>query len=95
MVGLALLLSRFENVSVLDEQWLELVDAARRNEDEVEDRHHAELEVVSTIAELPERETGKETVGNVYSDLIPDVVGVAPQGDKSTFCDQNDLVLDG
>jgi hypothetical protein len=81
VVGLALLLSRFEDVSVLDEQWLELVDAAGRNEHEVEDRHHTELEIVCTVAELPECETGEETVGDVDSDLVPDVVGVAPQCD--------------
>jgi hypothetical protein len=43
VIGLALLLSRFEDVSVLDEQWLELVDAAGRHEHEVEDGHHPEL----------------------------------------------------
>lgn len=94
MVGLALLLSRFEDVSVLDEQWLELVDAARCNEHEVEDRHHAELKIVGTIAELPECKASEETVGHVDSDFVPDVVGVAPQCDESTFRDQNYLVLD-
>lgn len=94
MVGLALLLSRFEDVSVLDEQWLELVDAARRNEHEVEDRHHAELKIVGTIAELPERKASEETVGHMDSDFVPNVVGVTPQCDESTFRDQLDLIFD-
>lgn len=73
---------------------MELVDAARRNEHEVEDRHHAELQVVGAIAEFPECEAGEETVGDVDSDFVPDVVGVAPQCDESTFRDQDDLVFD-
>lgn len=73
---------------------MELVDAARRNEDEVEDGHHAELKVVGAIAELPECKAGEETVGYVDSDFVPDVVGVAPQCNESTFRDQDDLVLD-
>jgi hypothetical protein len=42
---------------------------------------------VGAISELPECEASKETVGNVDSDFVPDIVRVTPQRNEPTFGD--------
>ena len=69
-----LLLPRLKQVSVLEEEWLHLVDAPRRHEDKVKDGEEAQLQVEGAVADLPEGEAAEEGREDVQVDLVPDVV---------------------
>lgn len=59
LMGSNLLLTRLEDIAVLQEERLHLVNASRGNENEVENSEESQLQRESSISDLPERETTK------------------------------------
>ena len=69
-----LLLPGFEYITIVKEEWLHLVNAARCNEDEIEDSKEPELHSESTVSHFPEGETTEEGCKDMKDDLVPHVV---------------------
>jgi hypothetical protein len=53
---------------------LHLIDAARGNENEIEDGKESQLERESSISNLPEGETAEKSREDMEDNLIPHVV---------------------
>lgn len=71
---------------------MELGDHTRSDEDEIEDREETELEIGDGITNHPEGEAVEESRTDVQSELVIDIVGVAPNGDVHTLSNKFALV---
>lgn len=69
-----LFLASLENVSVMQEEWLHLVDTSWGDENEVKDGEETKLHGEGSIAHFPECETAEESCKDVQDNLIPHVV---------------------
>lgn len=92
VVGLGFLFACFEQVAIADEERLQLADAARRHEDEVEDGHEPQLQVKYAAPDHPKCEAPEQRVGNVQSHLIPYIFRVAPESQQLPLRHQSHLV---
>lgn len=69
-----LFLSGFKYITTMQEKRLHLVNTARGDEDEVENRKQSQLKVKTAVSDLPEGETTEKCCENMEDDLVPHVI---------------------
>lgn len=58
----------------MQEEWLHLVDTARRHKDEVEDSKETKLQIKGSVAHHPKGKAAEECCEYVKKELVPDIV---------------------
>lgn len=58
----------------MQEEWLHLVNATRRNEDEIKDGEEPQLKSKSAVSHLPEGESAEERGKDMKEDFVPHIV---------------------
>ena len=70
---------------------LQLTDDAWCDEDELENRKHAQLQIGNAVAEIPEREAGEQPGDDVQGELVVDIVDIAVNSSGHACSDEFNL----